>query len=367
MTGIRDTISLSELMYGYYGSGIMDGMFAKDAQHITTTTGVHNAIYGAKVMVAVNLNANALGAIPKTGWAKSGYRALTAASDVNGGAGVGEGGAVPATVKGTYAEVPITAKQLSHAFDISTILLNKAGKDDVLLWSDIVDVEGQTFLNKINYDLFGDNDTLAGNNIESLDRICGSYAEITACKQTASDLDIYGIDRDAGATWTDAYVSHGSGTDRSLTFSLLDDVFAHVRPYWDNNYYDGKMILTKFDTLERLQQLGASQQRFDMIRAVDFTMGDGVKTVKGVDTGFDTSCYKGIPIVPDNFCTADTLGRIFVIDGNYLSLSWLQPPQYFESNDIIALNSHSRQGVYHAQGEVACTRFYGQGKVRDLK
>jgi len=367
MTGIRDTISLSELMYGYYGSDMMDGMFSKDAMHITTTTGVHNAIYGAKVMVAVNLNANALGAIPKTGWAKSGYRALTAASDVNGGAGVGEGGAIPATLKGTYAEVPVTAKQLSHAFDISTILLNKAGKDDVLLWSDIVDVEGQTFLNKINYDLFGDNDTLAGNNIESLDRICGSYAEIAGCHQTANDLDIYGIDRDAAATWTDAYVNDNNNSDRSLTFSLLDDVFAHVRPYWDNNYYDGKMILTKFDTLERLQQLGASQQRFDMIRAVEFTMGDGVKTVKGVDTGFDTSCYKGIPIVPDNFCTADTLGRIFVIDGNYLSLSWLQPPQYFESNDIIALNSHSRQGVYHAQGEVACTRFYGQGKVRDLK
>lgn len=368
MTGIRDTIPLSELMYGFYGSGMLDGMFAKaDAPVLTSTTGVHNAIFGPKVMIQANLNANGLGAIPKTGWAKSGFRALTAASATSGGAGVGEGGAVPDTRKGTYAEVTVTAKQLSHAFDESDIMISKAGKDDVLLWADIAEIEGQTFLNMINYDLFGDNDTVAGNNIESLDRICGSYAEIAGCHQTANDLDIYGIDRDAKATWADAYVNDGDGTDRSLTFSLLDDVFAHVRPYWDNNYYDGKMILTKFDTLERLQQLGASQQRFDMIRAVEFTMGDGVKTVKGVDTGFDTSCYKGIPIVPDNYCTADALGRIFVIDGNNLSMCWLQPVQYVESDNPLILGNHTKQGVYHAQGEVVCTRFKAQGKVRDLK
>jgi hypothetical protein len=367
MTGIRDTISLSELMYGYYGSGMLDSLFAKDSMTITTTTGVHNAIFGPKVMIQANLNANGLGALPKTGWAKSGFRAYTVASDVNGGAGVGEGGGVPATVQGTYAEVTIAAKQLAHSFDESTILMNKAGKDDVLLWADIADIEGQVFLNKINYDLFGDNDTVAGNNIESLDRICGSYAEIAGCSQDASDLDIYGIDRDAKATWTDAYVNDGDASDRSLTFSFLDDVFANVRPHWDNNYYDGKMILTKFDTLERLQQLGASQQRFDMIRAVEFTMGDGVKTVKGVDTGFDTSCYKGIPIVPDNYCTADTLGRIFVIDGNNLSMCWLQPVQYVDSDNPLVTAAHRKWGEYHAQGEVVCTKFYSQGKVRDLK
>jgi len=366
MTGIRDTISLNDLMYGAYG-GAYESLFAKDAMHITTTTGLHNAIFGAKVMIQANLNSNALGAIPKTGWAKSGFRALTAASDVNGGAGVGEGGSVPATVKGTYAEVTVTAKQLAHSFDESTVLLNKAGKDDITLWADIADIEGQTFLNMINYDMFGDNDTVAGNNIESLDRICGSYAEITACGQTASDLDIYGIDRDAAATWTDAYVSHGSGTDRTFTFSLLDSVFSGVRPYWDNNYYDGKFMLTKFDTLERMQQLGMSQLRFSQSDKVEFTVGEGVKTIKGADVGFDASSYKGVPIIPDDYATADTLGRIFLLDGNNLSLCWLQPVQYVDSDHPLIAASHRKWGEYHAQGEMVCTRFKSQGKVRDLK
>lgn len=367
MAGIRDTYSIYELMAATYGP-IGMSMFSKaDAPHLTTTTGVANNIYGAKVMVQANLNANGLGAMPKTGWAKSGFRALTAASDVNGGSGVGEGGAVPETLKGTYAQVDVTAKQMSHAFDASTILINKAGKDDVLLWADIVEVEGQTFLNKINYDIFKDNDTLAGNNPESLDRICGSYAEIAACGQTANDLDIYGIDRDAAATWTDAYVSHGSNTDRSLTFSLIDAVFSGVRPYWDNSYYDGKFAITGFDTLERLQQLGMSQLRFQQSEKVEFTVGEGVKTIKGADVGFDCSSYKGIPIIPDAYCTKDTISRFFLLDGNYLSFSFLQPVQYLESDNALLLNSHTKQGVFHAQGEVVCTRFRAQGKVRDLK
>lgn len=367
MAHIRDTYSLSDLMYEYYGP-VTDSLFAKsDAPAITTTTGVHNAIFGPKIMVQANLNANGLGAIPKTGWAKSGFRALTAASDVNGGSGVGEAGAVPETLKGTFAEVPITVKQLSHAFNMSTILLNKAGKDDVLLWADMAEIEGQTFLNKINYDIFVDNDTLAGNNPESLDRICGSYAEIAACSQTAGDLDIYGVDRDAAAGWTDAYVAHGSGTDRSLTFSLIDDVFANVRPYWDNDYYNGKFALTKFDTLERLQQLGMSQLRFQQSEKVEFTVGEGVKTLKGADMGFDCSSYKGVPIIPDAYCTSDTLGRFFLLDGNYLSFSFLQPIQYVDNMDPLVLGTHTKEGVYHAQGELVCTRFRAQGKVRDLK
>jgi hypothetical protein len=367
MTGIRDTISLSELMNGFYGSGMLDGLFAKtDYPVLTTTTGVHNAIFGPKVMLQANLNANGLGAMPKTGWTKSGFRALTAAS-ASGGAGVGEGGAVPATVKGTYAEVTVTAKQLAHSFDESTIMLNKAGKDDVLLWADIAEIEGQTFLNMINQDMFVDNDTLAGNNIESLDRIIGSYAEIAVCGQTANDLDIYGLNRDGGATWADAYVSQNGNTDRTFTFSLLDSVFSGVRPYWDNNYYDGKFMLTGFDTLERMQQLGMSQLRFTQQDKVQFTVGDGVKTIKGADVGFDTSSYKGVPIVPDAYATADTISRIFLCDGNNLSMCWLQPIQYVETVDPLIAASHRKWGEYHAQGEIVCTRFKSQGKVRDLK
>lgn len=366
MVGIRDTYSMSELFTSYYGH-LTTGMFQKDAPVITTTTGVHNAIFGSKIMVQANLNANGLGALPKTGWAKSGYRAMTVASDVNGGSGVGEGGSVPATVKGTYAEVTIPAKQMSHAFDMSTMQINKAGKDDVLLWADFAEVEGQTFLNKINYDIFGDNDTVAGNNPESLDRICGSYAEITGCSQTANDLDIYSLDRDAAASWTDAYVNDGNNTDRSFVFSYLDDVFQGVRPYWDNSYYDGKFMITGFDTLERIQQLGMSQLRFQQSEKVEFTVGDGVKTIKGADLGFDCSSYKGIPIIPDDYTTTDTLSRIFLLDGNHLSFCFLQPIQFLESDNALLLDSHTKQGVYHAQGELVCDRFKAQGKVRDLK
>jgi len=48
-------------------------------------------------------------------------------------------------------------------------------------------------------------------------------------------------------------------------------------------------------------------------------------------------------------------------------MCWLKPIQYVESDNPLILGNHTKQGVYHAQGEVVCTRFKAQGKVRDLK
>ena len=93
---------------------IMDGVFSKADAPTSPPRGVHNAIYGARSWWR-STSTNALGA-PKTGWAKSGYK-LTAASDVNGGAGV----ARVAQFRDRQAARmlgSIAAKQLAHAFDI---------------------------------------------------------------------------------------------------------------------------------------------------------------------------------------------------------------------------------------------------------
>ncbi len=102
----------------------------------------------------------------------------------------------------------------------------------------------------INKMLLTDNDTLAGDNIESLDRIIGSYSEINGVGQTAGDLDIYGLDRDAGATWSDAYVNHNSNVARTFTIDLLDTTLTNLR----KNGAQPKVILTGYDTQERIQQ-----------------------------------------------------------------------------------------------------------------
>ncbi len=225
---------------------------------------------------------------------------------------------------------------------------------------------GKHHAEMINKMLCEDVDNLAGNNIESIDRICSSYTEVANCGINAEDSDIYGIDRDAAASWADAYVSHNSNVDRTFTVDLLDTAITELRTAGANP----KVIITGYDTIERIQQALQAQQRFMGRELVVPTYG-GIKGIPGAEAGFNVATYQGIPIIPSKDIKKDTLSRIYILDTDYIAFKVAYPTMYFESGmskkDPFGINYLGDEGLFRTMGELIATRFNVQGKIRDLK
>lgn len=368
--------TIEDLILSQYGVTV-DGRIAKDAAVTSSTTGARNAIYSYGVFLGICLEANAYGILPKTPWPSTGYRAVQLPSASSGG-GISEGGAIPATVKATYFENDLKIKEVAHAFDMSSIQKNLKGKDDVLVWEDHKDVEAQTFDNLINRMLLTDGNTLASNNLESIDRMIDTTAAgVTGCGNDAGDEDPWALlDRsettagdDNYNSWADAYVSHGGSgsteTDREFSLSYIDTVMANTAAYWDGGSMNNKVFLTGFDTLYDWSQEMLPAQRLDVTRVT--TGVNGVQTHGNTDAGLVVKAYNGIPIIASNNVPQDTKSRVYLIDLDYMSLWTLLAPEYLESSDPQAIDKFATEGVFHMQGELVATKFRGQGKVRGLK
>ncbi len=366
--------TIQEMAAWYYNEAnipaINAEMMKADAPIQIGTTGVRNVVFGAKLHSQLVNSMNTFGLLEKRPWEKGGYRAITAAATTVKG-GTSESGAIGDTVKPTFQEITVPPK-LTHTPYEESSLQNaiEPTQDDTIKWADVVAYMHVEFANMINRCLNTDNDTLASSNIESIDRIIGSYAEINAGPQGGNDLDIHGLDRDGGASWADAYVSHGSQTDRTLTLSLLDAVLTNIRPYWDSSKGNSnKVMTTGNDTLERMQQLLVAQQRFTA--PVSAKVGvNGIETLVGAEAGFNIATYQNIPVFPENEMQQDTLSRVYVIDKDNLFFAMLTPPQHLETRgaqDYILLDAFNTRALDYLQGEVTCVKFKAQGKLRDIK
>lgn len=369
--------TIDDLEMATYGM-TRDQYIQKDAPVLTSTTGVRNILYGQRLWRQILVGYNALGAIPWKPWETSGYRAITAAGATT-NPGNAEGGALSATIKPTFLEQDINPTESHVTFEQASLQTALESKGDNVPWSEIVDYMSAEFRNRLNRALMADADTVPSYGIRAgLDRVIASHAEIDYGKVDdsavldAHDLDVYAAgspDRDADASWADAYVSgqaFGSG-QRTLTLSHIDSMFTNCRPYWDDASMNNKAIITGYDTLERVQQLLQAQQRYDAgSTRVQFTV-NGVQTVSGSEAGFDIASYKGVPIIPDSNTLQDDLSRIYLCDFDHLHMGVLTPVQYMESNDWFGLDKFVTMGLYHMQGEVICTKYKAQGKVRDLQ
>jgi hypothetical protein len=365
--------TIQDLEERYYGRGA--GYIQKsDAPVISTTTGVYNAVYGKKVWINLNLEANVWGVLPKKPWDRSGWRCITARASATVTGGVAENGTLPETIKPTWAELSTKPKTMAHNFDASEVMQFLGFIDDSLgdTMAHIREYMSKEHVEHLNKALITQNGTLAGNNLESIDRIIGSYGEITNCTDsadqayTAGDLDIYTQDRDADVPWNDGYVSHASGTDRTLTLALIDTAFQNI---WTNGG-NPKVILTGYDTLMRIQQLLQSQQRFMEVKRVAPSI-NGITGVEGHEAGFMVATYNGVPIIPIKDCVKDTISRIYFIDSDYMWIRVAKPTQYFESGiesgDPFGINRLGQEGMFRTMAEPICSFFKAQGKIRDLK
>ena len=223
---------------------------------------------------------------------------------------------------------------------------------------------GKHHAEMINKMLLAPVSTAASNNVESIDRVCSSLSEDAL---SATNSDIYGIDRsDTAYSWADAYVNHNSGTARTFTIDMLDTALTSLRQAGSNP----KVIVTGYDTIERIQQSLQAQQRFMGRELVVPTYG-GIKGIPGAEAGFNVATYQGIPIIPSKDVKQDTISRIYILDTDYLAFKVALPTMYFESGmskkDPFGINYLGDEGLFRTMGELICTRFNVQGKIRDLK
>ena len=373
--------TINDMERYYYGAGNSMGtsysgseLLKADAPLLSTTAGTYQAIYGRKVWSQLNQEFNAFSILPKKPWDRSGWRVVTAKPSTAVGGGIAENGTLPDTTKPTFQHVAAKPKTVAHSFDMSETAIFLNDKDDGLgdIRSVLKEEMGKHHAEHINQMLTTDVDTVAGNDIESLDRVTvADSSQMTAgTHYTATREDLYSIDRNGtGNAWSYAEGNaHTSATDRVLSLDHIDDLFQKIWVRGGNP----KVILTHYDTLMRIQQLLQSQQRFMEEKRVVPTY-NGVKGVPGVEAGFIVATYNGVPIIPskDVVQEASGIGRIYMLDTDYLYYSTAKPTQYFESGietgDPFAINRLGQEGLYRTMGEVWTTFFGGQGSIRDIK
>ena len=387
----RDYVrTITDMERYYYGAGNAMGysysgseLLKADSPMLSTTAGTYQAIYGRKVWSQLNQEFNAFSILPKKPWDRSGWRVITAKPSETAGGGVAENATLPETQRPTFQHIAAKPKTIAHTFDMSETAIFLADKDDGLgdIRSVLKEEMGKHHAEMINKMLTTDSDTLAGNNLESLDRITGNdggasggltsmeTGSASADHCGANDLDIYSIDRSSNS-WSNAEVSCGSDQDaanrRTLSLDHLDEMFQKLWIRGGNP----KVMLTGYDTLMRLQQLLQSQQRFMEEKRVTPTY-NGVKGVPGIEAGFIVATYNGVPIIPSKDIAADGISRIYYLDTDYMHFSTAIPTQYFESGietgDPFAINRLGQEGLYRTMGEVWTTFFGAQGSIRDLQ
>ena len=326
MTAIIQTIEdLEKIYYSQLGQQFLQAddinspfITKIDAPVLTTTTGVYNAVYGAQAWGQMNQEANTFGVLPKFPWGRSGWRLITARAGTQGAGGVAEGAAIPDTIKPTFLEVSAKPKTVVESFENSEVhefLATQGGDDNYAAMADLRKYMAVQHKEELNYQLNTQNGTLASNNFESVDRVVASYAELNNCSEndestgyTTDDMDIFGMDRDGGATTeADAYVNHNSSTVQSLTDSILQTLVQNTLSNGANP--SGRLFQTGYDTWAVINQLYDPQVRYNLISSATIQPGiNGIKTIEGRGVGTQIATLFGNPIIVSKDTVKDTGG-----------------------------------------------------------
>ena len=394
-------MTLEEYVNAFYGGtlGLSKRYGISKAEDPLTTadTAYFNTMYGAKVFNSLNNESDVFRLLPKQPWNQSGWRILTDRTAAASNKGITEGGDFPETDVPDLLELTAGMKEVVSAWDLSTqaSLLSRAddGLGDVEgFLRDNAALDHAYYIDKM---LMKQSDTLASDNFESLDRLVGDNVEAgltgSGSDIAAGDLDPYGattgdFDRDGGAvTWLDANISAGSvsgglATARSLTLALLDTIIGDALE--NGAKYENLIFLTGYDTLEEWKQLimsgtSAATWRF-MMEAQSPKTQSGVKSTPGMNLDSRVGYYDSIPIfvtqhAPKAALTNGTDGlgtgisNIYLLDLSGLFFRLAVPTTYVANEDLGITQKLAREYAFITGGEVICTSFNTQGKVRDLE
>jgi len=338
---------------------------------LTTTTGAFQYIVGPQLWAQLNTEANVFAAVMKKEWSESGIRVITGfpSTKIRGVAQATS--SVGASVLPSFVQYQPTIKVMETPFDASLQAIYLGARGEMVTWEQFREFMGVVHKVGINETLLTDVDTLASNNFESLDRIVSSNSEVANCGITAGDSDIFGLDRDAAASWADANVLHNSNTTRPLSRNLLNTlqrtVFAATGDMNPGNYF----WLTGLDTYQRWNELVDSLQRLDE-KSYSFS------PLNGVTLGFEgqkevsvmLAVYARSPIILSHNVKADGISRVYYVHKDHTHFRVVQPTVYREvgisSGQEILLGRYGDAGLFYTAGELVSNFFAANGKLRDL-
>lgn len=232
--------------------------------------------------------------------------------------------------------------------------------------------------------------------LESIDRICSSYAEsgLTTLCSAATDGDIWWgaasvlIDR-SGDTDDTFGCGAGSGISlptiaaaRVLSLDMIDDALAASIPYSRRRRYIG---ITGPKTLNEMQKLINPKQRF-LDHPVDYELTlNGVSTRRGAKTGFTVGAYvsNGIEIpmfttrhaaneVSTNRSATVTdadIGNIYIIDLDAIEIRVAIPVTYMETppDSMLTADAMKTRHWFLYGAQLIATNFRAHSAVKYLK
>jgi hypothetical protein len=377
----------------------------------TTPGNYRNYIYGKQLWAQMNIRPTVFTAIPRNQYVKSGFRIVK-----NFATRAGHPNAVLETMsKVPDVKVPtITSLRIDPRVVIndpySMTLAQQAldGLDDTVNFDAILEIlqtefsmriNGQMLMHNINWAYNPATDTDAGQQlcnyaywkelertsgftapdgvpICTLDNLISGYDEYNTLSYSGTTgafaVDLFNIDRHSAASEMDAYIScsSGTGTLRNVSVDLLDNAVQSVMPYWKDNTVDGKVIITGFDTVGRIQQLHYQFQRFIGYGNYQTTY-NGIKTCPGDVVGFGASQFKGIPIIPDLMVTKNPAGngvsKIYVLDTNTIHHAILIPPTFIQDKTYLARRALTDIATYYMASEMVCTKPRANAKIMNLQ
>ena len=369
--------TIDDLLATYYPS--TDAMYLSwlkkaDDPMLSDSSGFANIVYGAQLYQTQDLSHNVYDIIPHAPWDVSGWNYAVARHATGGGQT--EGAVLPDTDKQDPEKYSNTPKEIIHTYEASlkAILLARTGDDNIPpLESERPLIEEEHKRDMESY-LMQDCNTLAGVNLESLDRLTATTAaQVTALGYDAGDEDIFNIDKSA-STDLDPLVIHNSGTDRDFSFDYLDTALAATRRYRSGKLAGGQLvIITGPNMVERMSEEEGAKQRFQNSNPSKWAGGfRGLRNVDGLSNegGFGLASYREIPIVETTAASTDTLERIY---GIYLSpkvgsfFKDLLPTTLFSSSDYMDLDGFKQKEALLTIGEIACFNPRSNFQLRDFQ
>ncbi len=196
--------------------------------------------------------------------------------------------------------------------------------------------------------------TEATDGFEALDRLIANDSEEDAFGGSHDHwFDPYSAtcDRDTGTTY-DAGVSHNSGTDRLLTDEMIDDAIETV--IGNGARKEDLVIVTSLNTKSFIERQWDGQISF-------------AENVIMHNVGMTVDTYKGIPIHGVVGCPADTIGRVYILDTAHIGIWIYLPTTKFVASNPILLDTLKTKKLMVTGGQLVCTNFKTQYKIRDLK
>lgn len=365
---------LEKLQYGYAYQGRKILAKADDILQYADSN-IHNTMYGPLVWEQFNMRHNLFGALAKEPWLRSGDRVKKARGVHVGSAAYSDD--LPDADHPDVEKLNWTPRVGIHQFAAEHVqqLLSTLTMDD-----DIGDpmewLRNETRLEHLKdiNEFLNVKVTVApggstGNDWETIDRALSSTAEITAHSLTAGREDFGGIDRSANA-WYDSGVSYDAVANRKLTKDLIRGALRTTRPHLMP--YGQKFWYTNTDTIDEISKLYEGHARFDMNAFKISPSVNGIQVYRpGHDFGVDAASLYGYPIVWDEDCPSDGIGRLYFIDSGSLHLGMLELTKYYEQGVITgnpwAKNKMINAGLLSTTGQLRLRRANSCYKVRDLE